>query len=194
MVRLTEALRLIEMSATRMAQMIDGLMDVSSLRCGDSLSVHRSTVDLSALVRATVEANQGTTDRHRIDVDAPDHLCGWWDEPRIARVVDNLVTNALKYSPAGGVVLISVREDALPTRMEAVLTVTDTGIGIPASDRDFIFNTFYRGTNVGTEVSGSGIGLAGVRQIAEMHGGTALVESVEGAGSTFTVQLPLGVS
>jgi signal transduction histidine kinase len=73
-----------------------------------------------------------------------------------------------------------------------VLTVQDPGLGIAASDRTRIFERFGRGENVTGKIPGTGIGLAGVRQIVEQHGGTVAVDSHEGAGSIFTVRLPLG--
>jgi signal transduction histidine kinase len=79
----------------------------------------------------------------------------------------------------------------VPTAAWAVLRVRDQGIGIPPADLPRIFERFYRATNVAGQIQGSGIGLAGSRQVVEQHGGTIVVESREGAGSTFTVRLPL---
>ncbi len=75
-----------------------------------------------------------------------------------------------------------------------MIAVRDEGIGIPATDLPHIFERFHRGTNVVSHVQGTGIGLASARQIVALHGGTISVESVEGAGATFTVRLPLAVS
>jgi PAS domain S-box-containing protein len=188
--KLTTGLRQIETTATQMSQMIDGLLDVSSLRRGETLQVNRTNVDLVALVRVVVAGQNGISDRHRFEVDAPDALTGRWDEARLTRVIDNLVANALKYSPAGGTILIALREAVEAHGRMAILSVTDNGIGIPDDDRERIFDPFYRGSNVTEQVTGSGIGLAGVRQIVELHGGTVSVESMEGKGTTFTVRLP----
>ena len=75
-----------------------------------------------------------------------------------------------------------------------MLTVRDEGVGIPAADLPHVFERYRRGSNVGNRTRGAGIGLAGVRQIVEQHGGTVSVESQEGRGSTFVIALPLEVS
>jgi signal transduction histidine kinase len=103
------------------------------------------------------------------------------------QLVSNLVGNALKFTPAGGEVRIQLAEAA----DEVVITVSDTGPGIPADELPRIFERFYRGTNVGeARASGSGLGLAISRSIVEMHGGSIDVASVEGQGATFVVRLP----
>jgi signal transduction histidine kinase len=115
-------------------------------------------------------------------------LVGSWDVRRLERVLANLLENAVKYSPDGGEIVVRVaRDDADST---AVLQVADTGVGIPAADLPHVFERFYRAGNVG-EIQGTGIGLAGVRQIVEQHAGSIAVESCPGIGSTFTVRLPL---
>jgi signal transduction histidine kinase len=100
--------------------------------------------------------------------------------------VANLLANAIKYSPSGGDVLISVDvEDRW-----AVLAVRDDGMGIPASDLPHVFERFHRGSNV-ARLSGTGLGLAGAKDIVEQHGGTISVMSTEGRGTTVVVRLPL---
>lgn len=185
-------LRQIESAASRMAQMIDGLLDASSMQRGETLPIHRSSVDLVALIHEVVEGRDDASERDRTVIDAPPDLTGWWDEPGLRRVIDNLLSNAFKYSHDRGPVHVCVRTEGRGNDAEAILSVTDTGIGIPQHDIDRIFDSFYRGRNVGTDVPGSGIGLAGVRQIVELHGGTISVDSVEGKGSTFMVRLPVG--
>jgi signal transduction histidine kinase len=106
---------------------------------------------------------------------------------RIERVLSNLLNNAIKYSPRGGAVSVSVEaHDAT-----AVVRVSDHGEGIPEQDLPHIFERFRRGGNVEHRIPGTGIGLAGARQIVELHRGTIQAESRVGEGSTFTVQLPL---
>jgi signal transduction histidine kinase len=107
-------------------------------------------------------------------------------------VLDNLLANAVKYSPAGGAIEIWAGVDHDPAGGDwACLTVRDHGVGIPVTDLPQLFTRFYRGANVLGRFRGTGMGLAGARQILEQHGGTITVESAEGAGSTFTVRLPL---
>lgn len=116
------------------------------------------------------------------------------DAGRVERVVGNLLTNALKYSPPESPITVRVARDDADTRPMAMIAVRDEDIGIPATDLPHIFERFHRGTNVVSYVQGTGIGLASARQIVALHGGTISVESVEGAGATFTVRLPLTVS
>ncbi|RYE86679.1 MAG: ATP-binding protein [Myxococcales bacterium] len=121
--------------------------------------------------------------------DAP--VVGDWDQARLRRVVANLLANALKYSPAGGPVRLALWPVDRGGRRWAQLDVTDEGIGIPARELEQVFDWFARGRNARhARIQGTGIGLAGVRQIVEQHGGEITVASEENRGSTFTVRLP----
>jgi two-component system sensor histidine kinase SenX3 len=122
-------------------------------------------------------------------------VIGEWDGGRLSRVLANLLSNAAKYSPRGGEILLRVGTDTDAIgRPRVVFAVTDHGIGIPQADLATVFEPFRRASNGARVASGSGIGLASVRQIVEQHGGEVRVESIEGAGSTFTVRLPLSAA
>jgi signal transduction histidine kinase len=132
--------------------------------------------------------HQHTSDSHVVRFEpSVAELAGTWDSARLERVLANLLANALKYSPSGGEVLVEVSRDA----DWAVLSVADHGIGIPAADLPHIFERFRRASNVAGRIAGSGLGLAGARDIVEQHGGTIFVLSEEGRGSRFVVRLPL---
>ena len=137
------------------------------------------------------EVQPGLT-KHSIDWNAPSEaLFVEGDELRLEQVVQNLLQNALKYSPLGGAVTLQV----LRQGDMACLTVADQGIGIPEAALSQLFQRFYRADNADAQyISGMGIGLYVVKEIVELHGGTVAVESTEGSGSTFTVCLPLNVS
>jgi len=105
--------------------------------------------------------------------------------------VENLVSNAIKYSPDGGEIVVEVRLEDVDGHAWAVFSVQDHGIGIPAADLPNIFSSFFRGSNVAAETGGFGLGLAGVHQIVIQHGGRIDVTSEVGVGTTFTVRLPL---
>ena len=110
------------------------------------------------------------------------------DPLRLEQVVYNLLNNAVKYSPSGGVIEIRLGDND----EHATLAVADSGIGIPANALQHLFTPFYRAENVyGGGINGMGIGLHVVREIVTLHGGSISVESEEGHGSTFTVALPL---
>ena len=115
-----------------------------------------------------------------------------WDQARLDRVLHNLLGNAVKYSPGGGEVTITVGRETAPDRRQwATLAVRDQGVGIPAPDLPHVFDRYHRAANVVGRIRGTGLGLSSARQVIEQHGGTVGVESAEGQGSTFTVRLPL---
>ncbi len=107
------------------------------------------------------------------------------------RVIDNLLTNAIKFSPHGGTIDVTVRREDRPDGSWAILAVQDEGIGIPADEIGTIFERYRRGSNVSGRFAGTGIGLSGARQIVAQHGGEITVQSEVDRGSTFTVALPL---
>ncbi|MCC6315771.1 MAG: PAS domain S-box protein, partial [Thermomicrobiales bacterium] len=181
----------IDGGAQRMGLMIDDLVDVFRMRGNQPLALHRQPVDLVDLVRRLVDEADRVNERHHVRaVSAEPTLVGSWDEPRLERVIANLLGNAIKYSPDGGDITISLRREAQHDGSWAVVVVEDHGVGIPPADLPFVFERFRRAGNA-RGFGGSGIGLAGARLIVEAHGGTVGAESIEGGGSTFTVRLPL---
>jgi signal transduction histidine kinase len=181
----------IESSAHRIAGALDELLDVAHLQAGRTLRLNRAPTPLEAVVQAVVAAHQPRTERHCLRVVATARPVGTWDAARLARVVDNLVSNAIKYSPEGGEISLEIAEEhRADGTLLATLRVCDEGVGVPAADIDQVFERFFRASNVGP-IAGTGIGLAGARQIVEQHGGTLTAESREGAGSTFILRLPL---
>jgi signal transduction histidine kinase len=121
---------------------------------------------------------------------SPEALVGWWDEARLARVLANLLDNAVKYSPPEMAVRASLDVVHYEAGGWAVLRVDDCGRGIPPDDLPRVFDRFYRGRNAGLQADGSGLGLAVARQIIEQHGGTIDIASQLGIGTTVTVRLP----
>jgi signal transduction histidine kinase len=118
-------------------------------------------------------------------------IVGDWDDIRLQRVFSNLIDNAIKYSPKGGEIAVSLGRITQDAAALASVAVADNGIGIPEVDLPHIFERFYRAGNVAPNMHGTGIGLAGVKQIVEQHGGSIEVKSEEGIGTTVTVLLPL---
>jgi len=171
---------------------ISELLDLSRLEMGQPLTLRLAPTNLVDLVGRAVVEHQQTTQRHDLRVETGEAtLVGKFDAVRLGRVLDNLLGNAIKYSPDGGNIMVSVTREEITGGGYALLAVHDEGIGIPADDQPRVFERFQRARNAVGRLSGSGIGLANVRQIVEQHGGTIGLQSREGVGSTFTVRLPL---
>jgi signal transduction histidine kinase len=119
-----------------------------------------------------------------------DQVCVIGDEDRLKQLILNLVDNAIKYSPAGGTVTLSLSKENGFARIE----ISDTGVGIPAEDLPLIFDRFYRVDKARSRnLGGSGLGLSIAKWIATAHGGEIKVESVSGEGSTFYILLPVEI-
>jgi signal transduction histidine kinase len=173
-------------TTSKMARLVGELMDISMMRSGQPLPLKIESVDIVALLHEVASEHERQTDAHRIRVEGPDALVSTVDRTRLERVLDNIVGNAVKYSPEGGdISLCAEREgDA------AVVTVCDEGIGIPADELEVIFDPYHRGSNA-TGLKGIGLGLAGAREVVRQLGGELTVESTQGSGSIFTIRLPL---
>ena len=176
----------------RMNSMIDELVDAALLHSGMPIGLVLRATDLVKLVGAVIDDYREGAPLHRVEVRAaPESLVGMWDPQRLDRVVNNLLSNAVKYSPEGGRVEIELALTHEGGTAWASLRITDEGIGISASDRERVFQWYSRGENaLETAIPGTGIGLAGSRDIVVQHGGSISVESEPGKGSTFTVRLP----
>jgi signal transduction histidine kinase len=172
----------------RLQQMVEALLDVTRLESGH-LSLHRAPLDLGSLAQRIVEEVQPTLSIHTITTTIRGTaLIVDGDALRLEQVLQNIIQNAVKYSPAGGVIAI---ETFLQDRSVCV-SIADQGIGIPQNSLQRLFSRFYRADNVnGKQISGMGIGLYVVQEIITLHGGSVTVESMEGRGSTFTICLPL---
>jgi PAS domain S-box-containing protein len=189
---LATGLARIESTVTRMTALINQLLDVTQIEMGHPLMLNRRRVDLAALVREVVAEYQHMSERCQLAVHAQcEEIAGMWDGDRLERVIANLLTNSIKYSPEGGEIDVTVQCVDASDGAWATLIVADHGLGIPAADLPHVFERFYRGSNVAGLALGTGVGLFGVRQIVEQHGGRVSIESIEGQGTTFTVTLPL---
>lgn len=175
----------------RLERLVADLLDASRIHQG-RLVLQREHGDLAGLAQAVLERFAEAPERkacHRLVLDAPQPVAGDWDLSRLDQVLTNLVSNALKYSPEGGEVRVTV----LQIDGQALLSVSDQGIGIPPEEQGNLFQSFVRGDAVRSSVSGTGLGLYITRQIVEQHGGTISVQSEPGRGTCFLVQLPLAL-
>jgi signal transduction histidine kinase len=186
--QLIDALQEISANAMRMSDQLRELVEATRQEAAQELTLATGPVDLTELVRAVIEdARQGWGDSHALELSEPSTaVVGDWDAPKLRRVIENLLNNAVKYSDAGSTVTVRIEPEAGDL---LALSVADQGRGIPPEDLAHVFQAFRRGSNVGT-TSGTGLGLASVREIVERHGGTITAESELGRGSTFSVRLP----
>jgi PAS domain S-box-containing protein len=160
---ITQALATIDEAGHRMATLIDELVDLGLLQAGKPPLLDLKPTDLIALARAAIDRRRRMSSRHELRLRADEEtLVGRWDAPRLERVLDNLLDNAVKYSPAGGEITVTAAGERDASGRWARLTVADQGIGIPAADLPHIFRRFHRGSNVVGRISGAGIGLATV--------------------------------
>ena len=188
---IAEGLEVIDESTAQLVRLVDELLDLTRLRMGHELELDVGPADLVKIVRRLATEYQKISPRHTISLETSiQRMLGDWDEARIERIVSNLISNAVKYSPKGGAITLEVRQEEADGQEWAVLVVRDNGIGIPPAEMDRVFEPYYRASNTAGTVSGSGIGLAGTRHIVEQHGGQIAVESEVG-DTTFTVRLPL---
>ena len=184
-----EALAEIELATDRLDRLTEDLLDVVRLQAG-RLVLHRESIDLVAFCRRVLAQLQQGTDRHQLTLSTSlSHLLARVDGGRIEQVLANLLTNAIKYSPAGGPVEMTLREET--RRQEALISIRDQGIGIPQEEQASLFGRFVRASNgQALGISGTGLGLYLCRELVEQHGGRIWFESIEGQGSTFFIALP----
>jgi PAS domain S-box-containing protein len=185
-----EALQGIDQATARLVELTEDLLDVTRLQAG-RLTLYVEPTDLVALVQRVVTRLQMTTDRHTLSVSTVvEHLVAPVDPRRMEQVLSNLIGNAIKYSPEGGPIEISMREDVGVET--AFISIRDAGIGIPAHQQTLIFGRFARADNARAYgLGGTGLGLYLCRELIERHGGRIWFESAEGQGSTFFIALPL---
>lgn len=179
-------------SSRRAASLIDDLIDTARLRAGQPLDMCPAPFDLLRLVVGCVDEARRVGRSHTLHVEAASaQLPVLGDEPRLERVVRNMLDNAIKFSPNGGDVTVTAGREEGDEGGWAVVTIADRGLGIPAGELAYVFDPFRRGSNVAGRIHGSGLGLAGAQQIVARHGGQIQVHSTEGEGSIFTLRLPL---
>ena len=188
--RLDDGLSAIDTMSTRVAFLLDDVVDMARDRGHQGVPFEPEPTDLVALAHRCLEEVTSSTGRDVQVEAAAETVVGLWDPRGIERVVLNLLTNAIKYSPQGGAVSLEIERVADDATPRAQLVVEDEGIGIPATDLPQIFERYRRGRNVG-KIAGTGIGLTGAKQIVERHGGAIDVASTEGSGTRVTVTLPL---
>ena len=176
--------------ATKLERIVEHLLDLGRVESG-RLRLDKQPTDLGRLVTNAINSMEALSPRHHLVTHLPvESLMATVDAKRIEQVLRNLLDNAIKYSPDGGIITVQ----AYPDNVQILITVSDEGIGIPAEEWDRIFERFHRVENeITRRMRGAGLGLAVCQGIVEAHGGRIWVESQPGAGSTFCFTLPLRV-
>ncbi len=187
---LAEGLAVIEEEADRLDKLITNLLEASRLQAG-GLKLQLSYLNLVDMAKTAVENLQATTDKHSFQVDFPQKIpLIQGDFERLREVLTNLIGNAIKYSPEGGLIKVG---GGVRKNNTVRLYVSDEGIGIPPADQERIFERFHRVDNrLARQTPGAGLGLFLVRAVIEAHGGRTWVESAPGQGSIFWLELPVG--
>ncbi len=177
----------IQNAVKQMTQLLEDVLTIGQTEAG-KLKFNPSPVDLVAFCHDIVESMHfSASPRHTINFVSSGHCThSQMDEKLLGHIVTNLLSNAIKYSPEGG----TVQFDLVCNPSSAVFRIQDSGIGIPPEDLDKLYDSFGRASNVGT-IQGTGLGLAIVKNCVDLHGGKIDVESELGAGTKFTVTLPL---
>jgi len=179
-------LGIIDAQARRLAELIDDFLDMRRIEEG-RFERAQELVDMVTLLREEAQLYSLQSPKHRLAVEVgPRPLPVMGNPDRLRQVIGNLISNAIKYSPQGGIVEISAEAENGSVRVE----IRDEGMGIPLSQQPQIFTKFFRGDAAASGISGTGLGLAVSRDIVESHGGRIGFTSAEGEGTTFFVELP----
>jgi signal transduction histidine kinase len=176
----------IESAALQAASLVDQLSDLHSLD-GSGIALECRPADLRRTVEAAKDQMEAIARGHVLRYTAPsDSVMVDYDERRIQRVLQNLISNAIKYSPNGGDIDINVRPDG----GNAAISIRDRGIGVPEAERGRVFERGYRANSVGA-IPGTGLGLFISSEIVKRHGGSIACRAADGPGTVFEVRLPL---
>ncbi|HEX9437085.1 MAG TPA: HAMP domain-containing sensor histidine kinase [Candidatus Limnocylindria bacterium] len=183
--RLRSTLDRLEQPLRRMTGLADEMSDLAALTSGQ-FQVHAERVDLRPILAGAVARAAAASDRHELRLDMPGEVQLMADEFRLGQVLDNLLGNAVHYSPDGGTVRVRVTVEG----PDGVIRVIDQGIGVPEGERDRLFQPFFRASNAHIR-RGTGLGLYISRDIARRLDGNLVLEASGPSGSTFTLALPL---
>jgi two-component system NtrC family sensor kinase len=182
-----EFIRRVRLSVDQMTRLVSDLLDLGRIEAG--LDAAREVTPISVLARYALDGLRSAAEVKQLAVEPtlPDDLPMVRGDPfRLRQMIGNLLENAIKYSPSGGQVQMWAEAEG----DQVILHVRDFGPGIPPSDQPYLFDKFFRASNVPEDVIGTGLGLSIVKSIVDNHQGRIWVESKLGEGSTFTVVLP----
>jgi two-component system NtrC family sensor kinase len=181
----------VQNSVQSITALINDLLDLGRIEAG--FDAHKEITSIAAIARYTVDGVENAIAEKplKLSLEIPEDLPPVWGNPiRLQQMLANLINNAINYTPAGG----KIKLRAVVENDQIIMHVSDTGPGVMPAEQPYIFDKFFRGSNLPAEVSGTGLGLAIVKSIVEDHQGRIWVDSIQGKGSTFIVVLPVASS
>jgi len=188
--------QLIYSNAQRLLRLINQLLDISRLESG-SMKLHAGLYDIVPFLKGITTSFSAYAERKRIDLNfttTETRIALYFDHDKAEKIFINLISNAIKFTPTGGSVSITVSKEKSSAGSHVNISISDTGIGIPSDQLVFVFNRFYQVNGSDShEQEGTGIGLAFVKELVDLHHGSVSIASEMGTGSVFTVKLPLGM-
>jgi PAS domain S-box-containing protein len=191
-------LEIVQANTERMVGLVNNLIAVSEMEQGP-IKIEPCAVDLAQVIKESVQAMRADAAKRDLDLtmNLPPELCPARGDPqRLRQIMDNLLENALRYTASPGRIAVwateaHLEEEGISPQHYLVVSVRDTGVGIPLKEQERIFEKFYRVDNpLSTEAGGAGMGLAIVKSLVDAHAGRVWVESKIGAGSTFSFVIP----
>ena len=183
-----EFVEIILSEGKRLAKLINDVLDISRIESGN-IVVNKEEIDIVQLLNEALNLHRKAIERKKLKLtfNLPDNeILIYGDRERILQVLDNIISNAVKFTNPEGRIMVSVQS----LYKEVEILVTDTGIGIPKKDLPFIFEKFYRVNRPGLEIPGAGLGLVFSKQIVDLHKGLILIRSEENQGTTVLIKLP----
>jgi len=180
---------IIRSNAEILSRLVNDLLDVEKIQLGRPLSIVRSNVSFSELIKKAVSSLTPKCPEHRFILTHTNSLPKTMqiDEHRITQVLNNLLINAVKYSPAGGIIEVSTKTD----ESSVSVSIRDYGLGMTTEQVEQIFDKFYRANTKGHQATGLGLGMTIVKQIIEDHDGNIAISSTPGEGTTVTLTFPI---
>ena len=174
--------------AEHLSEIVTNLLDISRIESGSGLAIVQESVRVDDLIEEALESIHRDSSKHNFEVDTQQaDLPLYVDRFAMLQVLENLISNAVKYSPDGG----AIQFDGAVVADCYQLSVVDQGLGMTTEQTALAFNKFYRADASNTAIPGTGLGLTIVRYLVEAHGGTVKIESQPGSGTTIHLLLPL---
>lgn len=185
--QLREFLQIVFDRSEALSQIVSDMLDLSRVQSGRLISLEKTPGRLAELLQQIVPSYEHNDNGCQILINVDEGLpVSWFDPHKMTQVFDNLISNAVKFSPDGGSVAVNLENDSGGT----LVTVKDQGLGMSAEQKERVFEKFYRADYTNTAISGLGLGMSLVRSIVEGHGGSIWVESEVGSGTTVSFTVP----